>query len=444
MSKVDNAYLPRERDFPPGHFESRRAKLLATVSADIVRERSSQDARSFFASGIVQTLGTRSARARLGLGLAAALTVSTLLFMFTPSGSVNTVDRASAAVGYGPVIHYIETLPAADSTRVLDLSKNRVARVTRTSEVWYDRTHRRVHLITREDGRVVDDQLGSPRGWTMSSTPRTLRAAPGFRPGLAPALADFVDQYRSALDNKQAEVTGSGTVHGADVLWIRFTSAGRGNGFNRDAAALSITQVAVDHETYKPIIIRNIDSGNAVSVRRIGHIEALPAGRGNFTVSKASSDGAPWSASVTETELIDAATADQQLQTSAVYEVDALAGLPLRAIRLQKINQATAYGKSEPAVGVQFIYGEIDPSDIGSGLFASGAPPFVVVSEATEPVVHYGWTPATTPEAGYARQLNAGSPDWLLRHRDLYITVAASNDRIALDALRELEQGTSQ
>jgi hypothetical protein len=167
-------------------------------------------------------------------------------------------------------------------------------------------------------------------------------------------------------------VTGSGTLRGHDVYWLRFKPVRSADPLSRDAKTPFITDVAVDRKTYEPVFIRDTAPGRSASTSAIGHIEGLAGGQGDFRLSMASSLG-PTSASVTETELIDAATAGQRLQAPPVYHADRLAGLSLRAIRAQTINQTMASGAADSAVGVQFIYGDVDPEVIGSGLLASGA-----------------------------------------------------------------------
>jgi hypothetical protein len=96
---------------------------------------------------------------------------------------------------------------------------------------------KRVHFLIRYRGQIVGDVL----------LPEDATDAGARTPSVDPAFAALWTGYREALDAGTATVDRKGSVDGRDVYWLRFP----GNGHGRR------TEVAVDAETYKPVIFRD-------------------------------------------------------------------------------------------------------------------------------------------------------------------------------------------
>jgi hypothetical protein len=229
---------------------------------------------------------SRRRRGRLAsVGAVLAVVAAGVGLLISPwQGSPSVVERALAAVGQGPVLHFtVEQTQAAGRTLV-DLDTGRtIARPLRT-DVWYDGDRALKRAVYTIDGKIVDEELDtSEGGWTTGGPIYTCawiaahpaeaaaagvscdasgRAAPAERtPYFDPALAGFVDHYRSALASGQAVETGRDEVDGHDVVWLRFS----GDGMSED--------VAVDAHSYKPLLAR--EQGGTLTLRVVV-AESLP------------------------------------------------------------------------------------------------------------------------------------------------------------------------
>jgi len=196
---------------------------------------------------------------------AAAVAAAVAVALLAPwsGGGAPTLARALAALGKEPVIHLIARTPLTGAARhPAELQ----------TETWYDSVHRLLHTIVRRNGSVVEDVLIS-RVVTIrpSGTTRTLPRAHVSPPLIEPALADFATRYRSDLASGRARVVSRGSAGGRPVVWLAFA---------RPARTL---EVAVDHRTYKPVLLRLLVHGRRTGPdQQIVAAETLPLGSGNF------------------------------------------------------------------------------------------------------------------------------------------------------------------
>lgn len=170
---------------------------------------------------------TRSA-ALVAVGVAALVAV-----LLWPSGGERNpiLDRALAAIGEGPVLHLVVRVPVGQELVDLDTGRTTVPKVD--VESWSDRSLERFHFLIREDGRVIGEML-LPQDQTKDVQVDANDAA----------YAALWSGFREALRSGKAKIVGEGSVDGRPVYWLSF-------GPRRD-------EVAVDRETYKPLVFRSI------------------------------------------------------------------------------------------------------------------------------------------------------------------------------------------
>jgi len=166
-----------------------------------------------------------------------------------------------------------------DWYRPVSLATGKPLPVTMRQEIWFDQSRDLKKTITTVNGVVYEQLLETPEGgftpggpvftcaWIAAhpveatkarvscnadmqngTTPRHIPERP---PTLDPALAGFVDQYRSALASGRATRIGTGEVDGQRVIWLRIiTSGGAGAIYPRDE------EVAIDASSYAPVLVR--------------------------------------------------------------------------------------------------------------------------------------------------------------------------------------------
>lgn len=176
------------------------------------------------------------ARAGAVCALGAAVLVAVLLW---PSGGKHTriLDRASAAIGDGPVMHVVVQTPSG--FQLVELRGGRRITPKDELEIWSDRSSQRAHVVIRERGRVVSEMLRpEDPGSTLGETD--------------PAFAALWTGYRNALADRTAKVVGEGSVYGHRVYWLQFPLPDNGG---------PGSQVAVDQESYRPVAFRQYAGG---------------------------------------------------------------------------------------------------------------------------------------------------------------------------------------
>ncbi len=136
----------------------------------------------------------------------------------------------------GPSCTSSSRLPTG--TSYVDLATGRETVQHYRLELWVDQPFDRFHLVMSYDGQVVGDVLyPEDRGSSVGT--------------VDPAFAALWGGYRQALADGTATLAGDGTAYGRHVHWLRFRPAGNGPG----------SEVAVDADTFKPIVYRTYSGG---------------------------------------------------------------------------------------------------------------------------------------------------------------------------------------
>ncbi len=191
---------------------------------------------------------------------AAAIIVALVL----PQGEHGIVDRAIAAIGDGRVMHIVSEMPTG--TVDVDLQSGRRTVHQARLEFWGDQQLERFHVVMTVDGQVVFDVLwpqDKKRGLTLVET-------------VDPAFAALWTGYRQALEDGTATLAGEGDAFGHHVYWLRFSPTEAGS---------PGTEVAVDAETYKPVVLREHYGARTIDQ----HI--LLAESGDFSAADFTRDG---------------------------------------------------------------------------------------------------------------------------------------------------------
>ena len=185
----------------------------------------------------------------------AAVLIALLLW---PSGGERNpiLDRALAAIGDGPVLHLVVQVPAGQELVNLDTGRTIVP--TMEFESWSDRSLERFHLLIHENGQVIGEVL-FPQDRTKDTQLFVNDDA---------AYAALWSGYRDALRSGKAKIVREGSVDGSPVYWLRF-------GSQQD-------EVAVDRETYKPIVFRSISSGGRHADTRVVLMRTEPLSASAF------------------------------------------------------------------------------------------------------------------------------------------------------------------
>lgn len=365
----------------------------------------------------------RAQIASVGAVLAVVAAAAALLLISPWQGSPSFVERALAAVGGQPVLHFSVEQPQAADRTLVDLSTGRtITRPIRT-EVWYDRDRALKRAVYSLDGKILDEELDTrDGGWTTAGPIYTCAwiaahpaeaaeagvscdaggdggAAPatgGERtPYFDPALAGFVDHYRSALASGEAVQTGTGKFDGHDVVWLRFSV----NGMTED--------VAVDAHSYKPLLIK--EQGGTLTLRVLV-AESLPYDPSVFTKPqrvKAQSGG-----SVVAHTVVTPHEAAALLGGRALWLGQDWSGLHLVATTHEE--RTISYGPGiEPgdADVIDFTYARADDPRSKIDIY-----------ETTECVLSVGWT-CTPRDPTSAGTVELFGPISVLLSRGLYVSI---------------------
>jgi len=192
----------------------------------------------------VPSSSRRRALSRSAALVAVGVAVLVAVLLWPSGGGRNPIlDRALAAIGDGPVLHLVTQMPTGQELVNLDTGRTTVPRVV--YETWSDRSMKRLHLLMRENGRVVGEVL-FPQDLTTD-----VQVGP-----VDPSYAALWSGYREALASGNATITGEGTLFGHRVYWLQFKSR-----------VAPDNEVAVDRSTYEPVAFRTNASGRHIDTR---------------------------------------------------------------------------------------------------------------------------------------------------------------------------------
>jgi hypothetical protein len=379
------------------------------------------------ADAIAATTTRRSRRRTWTALLTASLVLAAVLAgatVWDGGGRPSLVERALAAVGNGPVVHVVTE--AVTENVYVDLETGKRTPQLAQIELWIDEKRERERRLVRVEGRLVEDMLVTPEllaapnppvytcAWITAHPAAAKKARVscdpkdahlGYTPQLDPALANFVDGYRSALENGTAKEIGNAEIDGRAVTWLSLqVESGR------------TAEIAVDDDTGKPVRVR--ERGRAYDVLVL---ELLGASEGNFRAPEQRAPqpvsgraGAEGPISVSEaTEWVP----------GALWPGPTVRGRPLSLVELQF--PTTGFGPRsarpvERGVGVELRYGDRAP---------------VMIYQSREPQMAYAWHGYVIPRAGAV--LLGGFGGWLVKD-GVYVRILSLDPDVVLEVARAL------
>lgn len=379
--------------------------------------------------------GRHRRAARLALAAVVGL-IAVALALAGPWGDEGggLVERALAAVGTrGPVVHAVLRTRVPDQVLV-DLSSGGTTAETTELELWFDEQRGLLHTVIRRQGQVVGDMLATPAG-TVSAAGRVLEKQ-GLRPMLDRALVAFTTDYRDALRQRRAQPVESvaGFPAGVKLLEIptRF-------GFRE--------QVAIDPETFRPLIIRPLRSdGRSTGVEStVVRMESMLTAQANFTRPEPLPLG-PSAGSVVDSDPIPVGEAQSLLARSPLWAGPAISGIALTEVKRERLSRSIPSRKRRTfGSGLALLYG-----DVRNGLPDWGGR-FLLVRQAARPEAAYGFLTGSLrleplPPPGSVRLARrplagtAGGALWSaqLRSGGVYVTLTGSSRALVLAAARAL------
>ena len=209
-------------------------ELLAIADAVAETQRAPRPAR-----------GRVLPRAAAVLALGAAALAVTLLWP-AGGGKNGILDRALAAIGNGRVLHLVLRTPSGEE--LVNIRTGRTIVPVFELETWSDRSSTRVHLVLRQDGRIIGETL-----YPQDREPGTTLTR------VSPAYNALWTGYRRALVEGTVKIERKGTIYGHAVYWLTSPALEHGPWKN---------EVAIDRLTYRPVDFRfRVPGGKPVDTR---------------------------------------------------------------------------------------------------------------------------------------------------------------------------------
>jgi hypothetical protein len=206
--------------------------------------------RAHVLAEIERTLRRPALRLALGAAAVIAAAAAVLLVAERPGPTrLTLVDQALSALGTGPTIHVVLTMPQA--AELVDMRTGRARAVAFRQEFWADPTLGTLYVRTL-GGRIAQRLVFPPSAWGV-----------GVR-----QWQPFITGYRTQLERGTFHVVGRGRIGGNDVEWIASkTPAGR-----------AVEQIAISTATYRPLFIRLVRNGHVLRdiSARVVVAESLP------------------------------------------------------------------------------------------------------------------------------------------------------------------------
>jgi hypothetical protein len=396
----------------------------------------------------------RLPRRAIAGAIAAAALVALALVSPWDQGSATIVERARAAIGQAAVLHAVtrETLEQGEMLVDLHTGERTPVRYVKEQEIWFDRDGKRAHTITRTNGTVTDDVLETAEGGTSMDGPvitcawiarhpaeatkervscrfdgdnskATTLEFPQRPPSVDPALGGFLTQYGDALANGRATRAGEGEIEGRPVYWLSVAIEVSGDPTAPPSPQVDQRElVAVDQETYKPVLVRMVVNGATAQSYRVLEIETVGREDADFTrpEPRPRRDRISIGETVGKTA-ITAAAAQRILARPPLWLGRDFEGLKLVAIERQEVR--TGYARS---TGL--------PSQVRTALRLTYADTSGVrrlwLEQSTQPEFAFGWfhgsSRAVEPPEG--KVLLAGLGGYVIRD-GVYVAINGPNDR---------------
>ena len=296
------------------------------------------------------------------------------------------IDRALAATGNGPVLHFVYESDLEHTLVNLDTGERTA--VTAEQEVWFD-PEAGLRETQRFEGVVqFDVSLG---GDEVSEHASTLYTSLGAG-------------YREALESGQAEVLGEDVVEGTPVYWIKIGPN------NHD--------VAVSRETYEPVFIRIAQHGETRLTRIVAY-ETLPAGSAPLEVADPETLPSELGTPGADVELADAAAL---LGSAPVW-----AGPDVHGFALDSVRELRLPAAGGAVTGLSLAYGSTE------GM------PHVEISQAAELVDSLTMIAGVRGYEPPEGTLLLSGTMALLRSNGLVVTIHAPDGEMAIEVARSLQ-----
>jgi hypothetical protein len=323
-------------------------------------------------------------------------------------------ERALVAIGNEPVLHVVLRAPIGSGRTYIDLATGREAPQLVTTEVWYDRERRFVHRQDSIDGHLFADLLRAP----AETTGKDPSGKP-YIPYLDPALAEFFDGYRSALENGYAHVTGTGTINGQNVTWIELKS-------------FVAERIAVDDTSSLPVRIEQFYRDKIELAYDVISIETLPAGSGNF--SSKLLRGSAYEIVPDRVVPITAAAAPEALP-GVLWLGEKISTLPLADVKQKTLvtHQIEPTSARSSQTGIELRYGNGSPGHAAGG--------YVWLMETAKWDLRSSTDPYSELPAGSMLTVcgNSSNCDGTLIKNGIHVLIQAPSRELLLAAARGLE-----
>ena len=231
------------------------------------------------------------------------------------------------------------------------------------------------------------------------------------------------------MENGSAHRVGEGTVHGHSVFWLQMhMELSRPPGADRTPDPID-QRVAIDQETYKPIVVEPLHGGTSYDVVDIGTVSSDAA---DFSQPvQTPPEQRMSSGNVIDSQEIGLSAARSVLGRDGLWAGHSIGGLELTKVSRETLRMSYARTADLPpheTTGLSLEY--------GSGLTS------LKIQEATEPAFAYGWPQPDIqwplPPAGFVR---IAPFDWGFVVRDeVYVKITSSQGEDAVvAAARALE-----
>lgn len=344
--------------------------------------------------------------------LAVAAAAALFLVMFLPfrGEDAGVLEQALAAVGTKPVVHLVASTDSREDSLV-DLRSDRTTPTRIELEIWYDGRTGLQKAITRRNGTVVAEVVGSTR---TAALPAAVRL--------------FVSGYRAALAEGTARPAGEGTIDGRPVVFVEVPEPGGG-----------LVEVALDREDYVPVRFRlrgDAEVGGIGPSWRVGTLETRQPGEVELSGGTTSSVGTP-SAAITSSRAVSRAEL-AQIAPFAVWPGRRIGDLVLETISLQGLRRNYPDGRSDTATGVELRYGGAKNRQLRINVAARPEPAY----RYAEGRLTFNFNPIPPANVvDLVEQTSAAGTSWLgqMRLGDSYVTIEGDSRELVLAAARALQ-----